>query len=246
MMMNLVNPFIIAPAYLANASDFDGANDYLARGADLTGIANSKRGIFSCWFRLDGGDGSLMAFYGEPDGANKIQRLASNAVRFTLYDVAHGTIILQMETANSYTSGASWHNLLASWDLSTGAEHLYIDGVSDKVSTTNTNDTIGYSSTNHTIGANGSTFGDKFNGCLSEYYFNMGEYLDFSDAGNRAKFLTGATKPVNLGTDGSTPTGTSPIVYLKNAAASFGTNSGTGGNLTITGTLDVASTSPRD
>jgi hypothetical protein len=51
---------------------------------------------------------------------------------------------------------------------------------------------------------------------------------------------------VNLGSDCSTPTGTGPAVCFSGNASTFGTNKGTGGAFTTTGTLTDADTSPSD
>lgn len=62
-----------------------------------------------------------------------------------------------------------------------------------------------------------------------------------------AKFRNPATgKPVDLGADGSTPTGTAPGVYLTGGAATFATNLGTAGSFAVTGTLTNAASSPSD
>ena len=46
-------------------------------------------------------------------------------------------------------------------------------------------------------------------------------------------FISAGSKPVSLGSDGSTPTGTAPAVFLSGNATAFGTNKGTGGGLTV-------------
>ena len=78
-----------------------------------------------------------------------------------------------------------------------------------------------------------------FNGALAEVYFAPGQYLYFSIASNRRKFISRTGKPVHLGTTGMLPTGTAPLVYHHlddaEAVANFATNRGTGGNFTITG-----------
>jgi hypothetical protein len=53
-------------------------------------------------------------------------------------------------------------------------------------------------------------------------------------------------KPVNLGTNGQTPTGTIPAMFFSGDASGFPTNQGTGGAFTLTGSLTNASTSPSD
>lgn len=67
---------------------------------------------------------------------------------------------------------------------------------------------------------------------------------------NRRKFISANGKPVFLGTDGSKPTGTPPIVFLSqqrnDTPNTFNINRGTGGDFTITGTLTESTTSPSD
>ena len=58
-----------------------------------------------------------------------------------------------------------------------------------------------------------------------------------STATNRLKFLAADGKPANLGADGSTPTGTQPILYLANPFGTFQNNLGSGGNFTENGEL---------
>ena len=62
--------------------------------------------------------------------------------------------------------------------------------------------------------------------------------VDFSSEANRLKFRDAFGNPVSLGTDGSTPTGTAPAIYMRFDPASQGTNSGTGGAFTKTGTIN--------
>ena len=238
---------------VVDAADFDGTNDYMLRGADLTGNADSKSGIISVWVRLDGGDavlqniltnGSTSDNYGiilKRDAANTLSVLAKTSAQ---------TTILLLRTVGLYTQNAAWRHVLASWDLATaGARSLYITDVSDLNAITFTNGTIDYTKTNFACGALPNS-GNKLNGALAEVYFAPGQYLDFSVEANRRKFISSSGKPVNLGADGSTPTGVAPIVYFHlgdgESVANFATNRGTGGNFTITGTLDAASSSPSD
>lgn len=57
--------------------------------------------------------------------------------------------------------------------------------------------------------------------------------LDITQEANRRKFITSAGRPVDLGVDGSTPTGSQPLIYLKNDYTTIGTNSGSAGNFTV-------------
>ena len=239
-------------SYAVDAADFDGTNDYMLRGAAFTGISNSSQGIFSCWVRFDGGDGSEQTLLTDADTLCLIRKTTANKVEITLWDT--GASNLLAFNSSAITASATWVHILASWDtgFSSGNKlhHLYITNASDKtVSVDSANGAnVNLGATNWGVGARtGGTL--KLNGCLAELYFAPGQYLDFSTSANRAKFISGG-KPVSLGGDGSLPTGTAPIAYFRllngEAALRFATNLGTGGNMTITGTLDVASSSPSD
>jgi len=236
--------------FAVNAVDFDGTNDYLTRGAGLTGAADSSTGILSVWLRLDGGNGANMEVW--CDDALFIEFIRDSTDRFKaiLYNAA-GNSRLEFRTVTQYTANAAWRHFLLSWNTAFSASnklsHLYVNDVSDKsvVSDIAASFNIDYTRGNWGFGAVPSA-SQKFNGCMAEFYFAMGQYLDFSVEANRRKFISATGKPVSLGADGSLPTGSAPTVYLNNPAASFGTNKGTGGNFTITGTLDTASTSPSD
>lgn len=233
--------------YEPNAVKFDGSNDYLTRGGDLTGIADSKSGILSFWLRVDYDTGtsqrvisssaSNTRFYVQVASTGDIGIVAANSA---------GTTILSIKTTTTLNKASSrWIHILASWDLATTTSTIYVNDTADQTVTTRTNDTIDYAvaTNNWSIGARGTP--DLYvNGAISELYFAPGQYLDFSTESNRRKFIDADGLPVSLGADGSTPTGTAPIIYLKGDYSAFGTNSGTGGNFTVNGALEKASTTP--
>jgi len=239
------------PLRIVDAADFDGTNDYMLRGADLTGIADGKSGILSVWLRIDGGNGTTRVLLSNLNSTFVAYLLSDNKIWIAGQDDFHNTV-MAFHTTNTYAAGATWLNILASWNLSTGVLQLYINDVADLTTLVNTDVTIDYAEAttpNWAVGA--YTVGtSKLNGCPAELYFAPNQYLDFSDVNNRRKFISAGGKPVHLGIDGSLPTGTAPIMYLHlddgEAVANFATNRGTGGNFTITGTLDTATTSPSD
>ena len=238
-----------------DSADFDGTNDYMTRGASLTGAADSKTGILSFWFRTDAGDGTdrtILMSATTLAGATprfRLRHTATNAIGFIGVNAA-GTIILNLISTTTYAAGATWRHCLSSWNLAVGgSQSLYITDVSDLTTTTFTDDSVDYTVADWAVGAqaDGST---KYDGCLAEVYFAPGQYLDFSQLYNRRKFISANGKPVWLGADGAIPTGTAPIVYQRvadaAAVATFATNLGTGGDFSITGTLTTGSTSPSD
>lgn len=237
---------IITPTtsqYVTAAVDFNGTNQSLTR-AGLSGAVNGKLGIVSFWFRFDGGDGADQEVLELGGGFVEVGKRTSNVMKVILYN-ALGINIGIMNSTTTYTAGATWHNMMASWDMGNTTGHLYIDGVNvlDTATDLFTNDDIDYTHATCSVGAlSGAAF---YNGCLADLYFNTTQYLDLSVATNRARFRTTNGKPADLGPQGAQPTGTRPILYLRGPAASINTNLGSGGDFTVNnGPLTTCSTTP--
>lgn len=247
---------LAAGPYQVASADFDGTNDYMTRGAGLSSAADSKLGTFSAWLRLDGlsavANGNILCATSALGGSSALFSVAllpsAGTIRFTAFN-ATPTTILNLDSA-SLSPGASWHHIIASWDMADVAKrHIYVDDSSAISVNTYTNDVIDYTQGDWAVGAlaNGTQL---LSGCLADLWFAPGQYIDLSVTANRRLFRSALGKPVFLGLDGSAPTGVSPLVYHKlyrsDAVASFATNRGSGGNFTITGTLDPATTNPSD
>lgn len=243
-----LNPYRFGSSYVADAVTFN-RNVYLTRGADYSGAANSSQGIFSAWVKFNAANGSLHEILTDAGNGYDISRLANNKIYISLNN---GARQYDIGTAVTYTTSSGWIHILASWDTNYSAGnklgHLYINDVSDKVveSDSDSSFTVDYTSTDHVVG--GAVTGTSLLGAdVAELYFAPGQFLDFSNSTNRRKFISAAGKPVSLGSDGSTPTGVAPILYLKGQAATFATNKGTGGGMTSNGgSLTDAGTSPSD
>lgn len=235
--------------YVAYGTVFDGTNDHMTSSAALT-VTDSSKGIFSCWIRIDGGNGTARMFYSENSSPPTTDGFinASNIIRFIHRDSTKA-LSLTMDTANTYLASSKWIHVLASWDTNFSAgnklAHLYVDDVSDLVKTdTSAAFTVDYSTGNsYLIGASLGP-ANRYFGALSELYFIAGEYLDFSNVFNRRKFITASKRPAFLGPLGKMPLGVQPTIYLRNQSSGFFTNYGLGGAFTVTGSLDPAATSP--
>ena len=133
------------------------------------------------------------------------------------------------------TADGIWHHIMFSSNTSTDAHNLYVDGVNVLDKQNSTTGTIDFTRTNYSVGAevNGNS---KFNGDIAELYFTT-EFIDLSTHTNRLKFLAADGTSADLGADGSTPTGTQPILYLANPFGTFQNNLGSGGNFTENGEL---------
>ena len=228
--------FAGAPTYYPPAiGDFDGVNDYLTRGSDLTGNANGKEGIFSVWFRVDGRNAAnrdlvqinTARFRVRLTNGNKFNFVGSNTVPALIFFLASNTAIAVDST--------TWRHVVASWDLLNGTAHVYVDDAEDKAAGgTFTNDNIDYTATDWGVGAYPVDGSNKWDGPLAEFYFAQ-EFLDFSVTANRRKFIDANGFPVDLGPSGYKPTGTAPIIYMRTQFNNAGLNSGTGGDFTING-----------
>ena len=75
-----------------------------------------------------------------------------------------------------------------------------------------------------------------FAGTISEFYLTT-TYIDFSQEANRLKFRDAFGNPVELSSQITAAGIPNPQAYLRFPPTSFGTNSGTGGNFTVNGTI---------
>lgn len=219
--------------YQIPISVFDGTNDYLTRGADITGLSDGKVGTVSFWFEMNGGNGSLQYFMQNPNGFFWVSRDADNKI--SVYGYSTGSAnVLRMRSSTTYTADGNKHHFVASWDLAAGVGHMYVDGASVKDATQDifTNTNIDYTQGNWGIGGRSDTGANKINADLGQAYFTN-QYVNVP--ANIASFYNSG--PVNMGPTGNLPTGTDALIYLNNPYTSFETNLGTGGNFTENGAL---------
>lgn len=230
------------------ARDYDGTNDYATR-TGLTGIADGQAGLISAWLRVDGGDGTERRIL-RLDAASASFRLSialgsGNQLSVVAANATPTTILFKTATVTT-VAGVSWRHFLCSWDMAQGVStfKLFLDDI-DRTpggGTYTQGETIDYSPASLTAAIGAVSDGTlKFNGCLSEIFFHT-SYLDLSVESNRRKFITANGRCAFLGANGSLPLGVQPLIYVPNGDPS--TNLGSGGNFTVTGTLDVASTVP--
>ena len=240
-----------------NSVEFDGTNDYLLLSSEFTGISDGKQGTISAWVKFDaaqdGNEQRLFVMGDAPtDFAIQLHRQpsgGSQAISISAFNTG-GTKILDIDTTAAINSADGWVNVLASWDLSdTNKRHLYINDSSDLSVVTYTDDNIDYDLSGRGAGNDNVSVGanidgaDKLDGKMSDLWFNT-SYIDLSVEANRRKFITSGGEPVNLGSDGSAPTGTQPVLFLSGDSTDFVTNKGSGGGFTENGALADSSDSP--
>ena len=235
-------------AYRANAVRFDGVNDYLTRGAGFTGGVDSNKIIGSVWLNFQGGDGSSQRVLITTGTTSAISRTTANKI-FIDFENSAGALTFRVTTTTTFAVANGWQHLLFSADLSVPAATVWVNDAKDATAPTLVVDTMDFTRADWAVG--GDTGGtNKLNAEIADLYVNFGAYLDFNTLANRRKFIDALGKPVDLGADGSRPTGTPPVVFLSKAAGSlahsFAANKGSGGGFTVTGALTDGANSPSD
>ncbi len=255
----LASGTIAPPVYQAGAVVFDGSS-YLYRNTTLTGVANSPTGLMSLWIFWDGSGAHVFG------NAADFNDLLPGNVRATSNNVESITGLitgnnLAVLTPNSSLAPNTWTSLIVSWDTNFGAGLKVVKiAINDVVQTLTivANSGVPYSFPYSTrvswaVGAYGtSTNGTEhvnnsliYQGYMADFQFWAGIYLDLSVDANRRLFIDADGKPVDP-TDASSGVGSTQTLLFSGDAATFGTNQGTGGSFTTTGTLTDAPTSPSD
>jgi len=223
-------------AYTANPVEFDGTNDYLRQ----TSMSHSNVTIISgsFWFKRDVNDlGTSQTIYYDRNSAGEYFRIRFNTSNKLVFDgrEAVADVFRTIMFANTPIIDGQWHHINFSLDTTNRSlDQVYIDGVDDTDSAATTIAAFG-AGDRVSIGAfDAST---EFSGELADIWIDHGNKIDFSIEANRRDFITSDGKPVNLGTDGSTPTGSSPEVFLSGDTSTWHTNDGTFTGFTENGAL---------
>lgn len=206
-------------------------NSYVGRSSSFNWGSTNK---FTCSFwinNITNASGQQNIFYlGDSGSAYFSARLdASNRVEFWAAD-SSGTMILSVRSNTAIATGSSAY-VQACFDLSDAAKRfIYINGANSLTSTTYTNTS--------TPSFNFARIGDNAfaNYQLSEVYL-LPDYIDFSVEANRLKFYDAFGNPTDLPSAIAALSVTNPPIYMRFPPTAFGTNSGTGGAFTVTGTI---------
>lgn len=239
-------PGLIPPMsqfYQAVAVNFDGTNDYLTRGATLTGAADSKLFTFFTWLNPSSSAATqrIVGCYNAVGGAAgnlifRVTRTTTGAISLIGNNAAAAAILSISSSAGAAPVG-SWTSIAVSCDMAnTGNRYLLINGVNDLATvTTYTNDTLDFTGLDWAVGAEASG-ANKYAGDMSNTALRLGTYM--TDVQMKAAFLNG-NEPNDPGLYGFTP-----ILGLSNPLATWQTNTGSGGGMTVTGALTAATSFP--
>jgi hypothetical protein len=225
---NLVHPEATPTTYQSSATPFLGSR-YLARSGSLTGISDGKQFTFSFWFKSQ--NGNTAAIFSSDRGV-LLLRTQNNEVSLTLQNSSENNVY-RMTTSYTFLDKL-WYCVNISGDLTdTSKRHVYINGVAQSPTySTYTNDNIDFTRGDYEIARDNNSAGDNLNGELSDFYFDT-TYIDLS--ADNPFYDSDTDKPKALGIDGSTPTGSQPILYFPMSADNPGANYGSSDDFTETG-----------
>lgn len=231
-----------ATPFSATALNYDAATNWAARGADLTGNADTKTITWSCFFRVNGGAGTDRYIHSSAAFRYIIFLDTSNSIWFLFRDSA-AAIIYEFHSTTTFAADGAWHNVIMSLDTQTDRIQLVIDGALEAPVILNRvpDTTIDWTQANHFI-ATLNTLALFWDGCLSMLYFNTDAALDLADPNNIRLFIDDDGFPVDLGPNGEFPTEASPIIFLP--AGDPSANAGTGGNFVNNAALAACASNP--
>lgn len=211
---------------------FNGTDSELdAVDADL-GLSPGKTFTASMWLRHGGQSavarvihGGSARFYIAVNQSGQVQVSGSNS--------SSTQILFSLTSSeNIIPEDWTWHHLLVATDLANGLTYTYIDDVDVTADTpTATDDNISWDLA-WDIGHQAGSL--NFAGDVADLWFDT-TFLNPTTEANRRKFITSDFKPVPLGSDGSTPTSSQPVIYLlgvesaTSVVPAAGNNTGSGG-----------------
>lgn len=208
-------------------------NDSYDRSGDLSGNANTKLLTFVCRLRISG---SAIGFIilRSLTVSTEIQLVISLSPEINIAgENASGDTVLSV-TSLTDVSEDVWTTVLISIDMDSGVT-LYFDDTAISLGTSVFTPGETLDITNTTWNVLQAQGGASYNCDLAFVWMDNSAAMDFSVESNRRKFIDADGCPVALGNNGETPTGSQPILYLSGTVSEFGTNKGSGGDFTATG-----------
>lgn len=215
----------------AGAAYFDGTNDYMTNAH--TDVDDTKF-VFSGWVNTDITTEQVIL----STGGSRNYLLELKDQKFVADMKSTGAFNALRVTGSTVMSTGTWYHIYFSCDLSdTGKRWLYINGVAETPvwTTYDTTRVINFDTTPVYIGAwaaNPAVI--KFQGGLSQLYWNPGVYLD---APTYIDKFYSAGSAVPLGDNGELPTGSSPRSCWQSDFDAFNVNDGLNGDASIVGAL---------
>lgn len=212
---------------------FDGTNDWLSRGAGLSGLADGRFGSMAFIVRV-GANGATYRILQSDNNGVRVRRATTNTINVQI--LGTGAEVFNFSSSITVLADGNYHRVQLAWNTNFSAgnklAHIRIDGVVDTSLSINDGSAafdIDYTAGDWFIGSSTAGGSELLAGDLARFWFAP-QYVDFS--------------AVDIGINGEIPPGVTAVVDLNGPAAGYATNLGTGGNFTVTGTLTDAADDP--
>ncbi len=230
------------PSFSPAADDYDGVTNFGLRGANLTGVANSTTALFSFWFRIDGGDGTVRIIASNTASRYNVRLDGTNHLDIALFTSA-GAVVARLTTTETFLAGPDWHHAACAVDTNASLHILFVDNALAPltVDTFFATRIIDWSQADHSFGSDTGS-ANLWDGCLSQFYMNITSTIDIAVNNNLRAFINLSDTPEFLGALGTFPTKDAPILFFPSGDPSA--NSGTGGNYVNNAALVACGTTP--
>ena len=221
--------------YWARSAEFDGSTGYLSRGSTVPNSSTFTCAIAVKFDSTSGVKGILETASSSPGGQYGL-RIQQDDAKWEIQLKNTSTSVVG--NYNRDMSAGVWYIILSSYDSGTPKWTTY-DTVSGTVNTVTSfinsgSIKLGYDTR---IGGGQTAAVGYHNGMIGSVFLST-EYIDFSQESNRNLFVDqlGYLKDLTPAIDDGTIA--DPQLYMKfDDTSALGTNSGTGGNFTVNGTV---------
>lgn len=222
-------------AFVAPSVTFDGSGSMRFTSSAVTMSGTGKAITICFWVNFDSLSADQMIIMGRngTSGAPwKIYLVGGfSGLSIRLFN-SSSTEVVNFGSNFVFTASA-WHHVMIAVNTATSTAQLYMDGANQlgDVNIMTANELLALDRSDIYV-ASDDDISLRLSGCLAQLWVDD-SFIDLSNSTNRAKFISGG-HPVDLGSTGATPTGSSPDLFMKFVTGSLGVNSGADGGTAST------------
>jgi len=231
-----------AAAYSINAVEFDGTNDELnvTTGFSATGSKFALI-VFAVYFPSPwNGSLRLLTLHDASGVRVEVETGGTGKLQGAFYNSA-GTSIANFTTGGGTFPTNNWHVFALDLDTTTGTERIAVHNWNGTSWSSMTLSASGVTADGVIDDVDEAHINITTHDCyMADFWVSIGETLDMSQSANQDKFVPAISK----GSDGSTPTGTAPHIFLSGPTVDWHTNKGSTGGFTEVGALTDAPSVP--
>jgi hypothetical protein len=232
-----------APSFVAQGALFDSSSNL---SSTTLNVPTSNQGLVSIWFRQAGTWGASRTLFSLQQGANIVLSATSASSGRMTFRLDNDTATDTFLTPTSTFVGDTWYHVLWAWDLANDRFQIYVNDVAINTAaypiTTATSLNIAASNITRIGIAATVSNASRWNGDIGHLWMDLESTLDLTVQANREKFAL-AGDPISVGSNGQTPTGSTPQWYYDGDPPAW-SNLGTAGQANLTGAIQDSLSAP--